>query len=110
MRLLFDQNLSRYLCRRLQALYLDCLHVSDIGLASTQDNLVWEYAKSHRLTIVSKDSDFVGLSATLGHPPKVVWLRLGNVTTAEVVALLRNRYEDVRAFCQDERSALLVLP
>ena len=110
MKLLFDQNLSRHLKQHLQDLYPDSLHVQDIGLESTQDNLVWEYAKSHGLTIVSKDSDFARLSATLGHPPKVVWLQLGNVTTAEVASILHNRYEDVRAFYLDEQSAFLVLP
>ena len=110
MRLLFDQNLSRYLKRHLRDLYRDCFHVWDVELNSTPDSVVWEYAKSHGSVFVTKDSDFMRLSATLGHPPKVIWLRLGNSTTADVAALLRNCYDDVLAFCQDDEISLLVLP
>ena len=110
MRLLFDQNLSRYLKRHLRDLYPDCSHVWDEELNSTPDPVVWEHAKSHGGVIVTKDADFARLSSSLGHPPKVVWLRLGNSTTEDVAELLRNRYDDVRAFCEDEESALLVLP
>ena len=110
MRLLFDQNLSRHLKQRLEDLYSESLHVRDLGLESTEDSLVWEHAKSVPLVIVTKDSDFVQLSSRLGHPPKVIWVRLGNVPTSDVAALLRNRHNDVRAFCQDERNSLLILP
>ena len=110
MRLLFDQNLSRYLKRHLRDFYPDWSHVWDVELNSTPDPVVWEYAKSHDSVLVTKDSDFMRLSATLGHPPKVIWLRLDNSTTADVAALLRNRYDDVLAFCQDDEISLLVLP
>ena len=110
MRLLFDQNLSRYLKRHLRDLYPDCSHVWHVELNSTPDPVVWEYAKSHSSVLVTKDSDFMRLSVTLGHPPKVIWLRLGNSTTADVAALLRNCYDDVLAFCQDDEISLLVLP
>ena len=91
-------------------LYPDSLHVRDIGLDSIADSVVWEYAKLHEFVIVTKDSDFVQLSSTLGYPPKVIWLRVGNVPAATVVSLLRNRYVDIRAFCQDAHNPLLVLP
>ena len=110
MRLLFDQNLSRYLKRHLRDLYPDSSHVWDVELNSTPDPVVWGYAKFHSSVIVTKDADFARLSSSLGYPPKVVWLRLGNSTTADVAELLRNRYDDVRAFCEDDENALLVLP
>ncbi len=50
------------------------------------------------------------LSATLGPPPKVVWLRVGNGPTRHVEVLLRARSADVRAFLADPTSALLELP
>ena len=45
-----------------------------------------------------------------GPPPKVVWIRLGNCTTANIEALLRTRAADVEALGADEGAALLVLP
>lgn len=110
MRLLFDQNLSRHLNRLLVDMYPHSLHVRDVSLESGHDNLIWEHARANSLVIVTKDSDFVQLSATLGHPPKVIWVRLGNVSTRDVASLLRHRYEDISAFCRDEDTSLLTLP
>jgi predicted nuclease of predicted toxin-antitoxin system len=59
--------------------------------------------------IVSKDSDFQQRALLLGHPPKVVWLRLGNCSTAAVAALLRTRHADLLAFEADPTASLLVL-
>lgn len=42
----------------------------------------WEYAKARGFLIVTKDSDFQQQSFVHGHPPKVIWLRLGNRATA----------------------------
>ena len=110
MRLLFDQNLSLRLKPLLEDLYPDSLHVLDIGLESEHDNLVWEHAKSSAFVIVTKDSDFVQMSSRLGHPPKVIWLRLGNVSTREVASLLRYRNADISSFLIDDGNSLLVLP
>jgi predicted nuclease of predicted toxin-antitoxin system len=44
-----------------------------------------------------------------GHPPKVIWLRLGNCSTAVIATALRDRAADVSAFAVDPASALLVL-
>ena len=109
MRLLFDQNLSPRLDETLQNLYPESLHVRVVGLESTDDVVVWQYAKEHDLTIVSKDSDFRQLSFTLGHPPKVIWIRRGNCSTSEIESILQDRYADLLAFSQDEQGAFLAL-
>ena len=70
---------------------------------------MWAYAAARGLAIVSKDADFQALSAALGPPPKVIWLRVGNGPTRDVEALLRSR-ADIRAFLADPTSALLELP
>jgi len=57
-KLLFDQNLSHKLVRRLADLFPESVHVREVGLKEAGDPLVWEYAKSNGLVVVSKDSDF----------------------------------------------------
>ena len=94
MKFLFDENLSPKLVRELEDVYPNSIHVRDAGLASATDIEVWEHAATHDFAIVSKDSDFHQRSFLLGPPPKVVWLKLGNCTTAEVEALLRIRAID----------------
>lgn len=70
---------------------------------------VWGYARDRTLVVVSKDSDFSQLSFTLGQPPKVVWIRRGNCATSEIESILREHYDDLIAFQEDEQSMFLAL-
>jgi len=58
--------------------------------------------------IVSKDSDFAQQSLLLGGPPKVIWLRIGNCTTARAEFVLRNAVARVRTFEGSEESLLVL--
>jgi predicted nuclease of predicted toxin-antitoxin system len=83
--------------------------VRDVGLSTADDQAVWLYAASRGLVIVSKDSDFQQRALLHGHPPKVVWVRLGNCTTAAVAVLLRTRQADLLAFEADATASFLAL-
>lgn len=109
MKLLFDQNLSHKLVRRLADLFPDSVHVPDVGLKTAGDPLVWEYAKSNDLIIVSKDSDFHQRSFLYGFPPKVVWVRLSNCSTADVEDVLRSNYDTINEFNEDQHASFLSL-
>ncbi len=109
MRLLFDQNLSPRLKSALDDIYTGTVHVREVGLESADDVEVWSYAREHGLVVVSKDSDFRQLSFTFGHPPKVVWIRRGNCSTSEIEMLLRDRFDEILAFHDDEHGAFLAL-
>ena len=109
MRLLFDQNLSPQLVTLLEDLHPDSTHVFDIGLDTQDDAYLWEYARDHVLTIVSKDTDFPHLSLNYGEPPKVIWIGLGNCSTRDVEAMFRQRNDEVLAFSTDGDWALLTL-
>ena len=109
MRLLFDQNLSPRLKEMLRDLYPGSTHTRDIGLGSADDITVWAYARDHDFVIASKDSDFRQLSSVFGYPPQVIWIRCGNCSTTEIASILRNHYNDLLAFCQDERRAFFEL-
>jgi predicted nuclease of predicted toxin-antitoxin system len=109
-KLLFDENLSHYLVGMLEMLFPDSVHVRDVGLARADDRAIWAYAMEHDLAIVSKDEDFAERALLEGPPPKVVWIRVGNCTTATVDALLRAHQEELVAFATDAEAALIVLP
>jgi predicted nuclease of predicted toxin-antitoxin system len=108
--LLFDQNLSHRLPGLLAAEFPGSEQVIAMGLATADDRAVWSYAAAHGLAVVSKDADFAQLSAALGPPPKVIWLRIGNGPTRDVVALLQARVADVQSFLADPAVAVLELP
>ena len=109
MRLLLDQNLSNRLVAQLAAEFPGSAHVRDVGLASAPDPDVWAYAAANGFAIVSKDTDFQQRALLYGHPPKVIWVRLGNCSTAAVAALLRSRPADIQAFEADPVAAFLAL-
>jgi predicted nuclease of predicted toxin-antitoxin system len=69
----------------------------------------WDYAKQYGFVIVSKDSDFHQRSFVLGYPPKVVWVRLGNCSTADIERLLRHHADAIKAFDEDSETAFLSL-
>jgi predicted nuclease of predicted toxin-antitoxin system len=109
MKLLFDENLSPKLSNRLSDLFPNSFHVRDVGMKSTIDPIVWDYAKDNNLMIVSKDADMHDLSLVFGSPPKVIWLRLGNCSTLQVENLLRRDFNAIKLFHEDENLSLLAL-
>ena len=107
--LLFDENLAARLVSDLADLYPGCVHVGDRSLAGGSDRSIWQYARVHGLVIVSKDEDFQRLSILYGTPPKVIWIRLGNCTTADIIRLLRERRNEIDRFMADKETAFLAL-
>ena len=109
MRLLFDENLSPQLVRLVADLFPESLHVRDVSLKSADDPVVWQYAKENGLIIVSKDSDLHQRSFVLGHPPKLVWVRLGNCSTSDVAKLLRQIFAAIATFDKNPEASFLAL-
>ena len=109
MKLLFDQNLSSDLVRRLSDLFPGSTHVKDLDMMQSEDSLIWSYAHENGFVIVSKDSDFQQRSLVMGAPPKVVWLRVGNCPTNQVEKLLRDHSVELHTFEADELQSLLIL-
>jgi predicted nuclease of predicted toxin-antitoxin system len=109
MKLLFDQNLSHRLAKALAELFPGSTHVRDVGLSSADDSAVWVFARDGGYTIVSKDSDFHLRSFVEGHPPKIVWLQVGNCSTADIEARLRRNADELARFHLDGTSAVFII-
>jgi predicted nuclease of predicted toxin-antitoxin system len=109
MKLLFDQNLSHRLVETLADVYPDCQHVRNVGLKTSPDTQVWNFARNNGYSIVSKDSDFHQRSLLLGFPPKVIWLKSENCSTRAVEQLLRVHRQDVETFDADATVTFLIL-
>ncbi|MEB3281679.1 MAG: DUF5615 family PIN-like protein [Lyngbya sp.] len=88
MKLLLDENLSDRIVARIVDLYPASIHVKTLGLTNTDDVIIWEYAKANHFTILSKDSDFHQRSLLYGHPPKFIYLRIGNSPTTKIIQIL----------------------
>lgn len=94
----------------LAAEYPRSRHVTELSLDTATDREIWDYAGEHGFMIVSKDSDFGQLAFLLGPPPKAIWARAGNVSTLDIVGVLRQHRDAVENFAGTADEALLVLP
>ncbi|WP_414575762.1 DUF5615 family PIN-like protein [Anabaena sp. CCY 9402-a] len=109
MKLLLDENLSDRIISKIIDLYPDSEHVKTLGLTNTDDVLIWEYSKANDFIIVSKDSDFHQRSLLYGHPPKFIYLRIGNSSTAIIVQILQDKFDIISQFGNSEIESILVL-
>lgn len=57
-------------------------HVFDLDDA-WPDSEIWQYARTHDLVIVTKDTDFSDWIMLANPPPRVVHLRIGNMRKHE---------------------------
>ncbi len=109
MKLLLDENLSDRIVNRIIDLYPDSEHVKALALTNTDDSIIWEYAKANEFVIISKDSDFHQRSLLYGHPPKFIYLRIGNSPTSKIVQILREKFDTIAQFGDRESESILVL-
>jgi predicted nuclease of predicted toxin-antitoxin system len=109
LKLLVDENLPPRLVEDLADLFPDSVHVSTAGLGSTPDATIWEFAKAHGYTFISKDKDFANLSLAQGAPPKVILLQTGNCSTGQVLDLIRKNAIRFSEFDNDPLRGLLIL-
>ena len=54
-------------------------HVNRVRFGGTSDLAIWNYAKQHRATLITKDPDFIALARRELPGPQVVWVRIGNI-------------------------------
>ena len=107
--IIIDNNLSPKLSAKLRFKYKNIEHVYDLCLGKTSDIEIWNRAKTENGAILTKDGDFFHLYNAFGHPPKVIWIRSGNVTTQYIVLLMINNAMQVIDFLSQDAYGLLEL-
>jgi predicted nuclease of predicted toxin-antitoxin system len=70
---------------------------------------ICRYAGAEGLILVSKDSDFFHRSLVRGHPPKFIYVRAGNCSTAHIAESITARVEQIEAFAADPAESVLLL-
>ncbi|MGJ3234524.1 DUF5615 family PIN-like protein [Marivirga sp.] len=102
MRLIFDQNISHRILKELPSRFSASTTIKKESLVNADDKEIWEFAKDFNFTIVTQDSDFNDLNSVYGYPPKIVWLRLGNLTTVQIVKIILTKEEEILNFINNE--------
>jgi predicted nuclease of predicted toxin-antitoxin system len=83
----------------------DYIHQHDID-SSQKDSMLWEYAKEHDLTIITKDSDFSDRILVLQPPPRIIRLAVGNVRMRQFYQLILPVWQEL---CELSRGHKLVV-
>jgi predicted nuclease of predicted toxin-antitoxin system len=106
---LLDQNLSFRLVEIFLPRFIGSCHVRDVGLTGDDDERIWALAEAEGFLIVTKDSDFLARALVRGHPPQVIQICLGNVSTQQIARLLQNRMDDIEQFVRDNAESVFML-
>jgi len=106
-KLLFDQNISPKITARLGEPFAESRQVVQVNLQNASDSVIFEFAKTHSFAIVTFDSDFVDLAVLKGTPPKIVWLRTGNLTTRFIADILVQNESSIRNFLESKEAGIL---
>jgi|WetSurMetagenome_2_1015567.scaffolds.fasta_scaffold498024_1 predicted nuclease of predicted toxin-antitoxin system len=107
MKLLFDQNISFRVIKGVLPVFPLAKQLRELGLENATDREIWEFAKKEDYTIVTFDSDFYDLTLLLGIPPKVIWLRLGNTSTDNLIRIITENQDVISEFVESPEHRLL---
>ena len=91
MRFLFDQNISHRILNLIPKKYSGSTTVKNEGLINAPDREIWEFAKLNDYIIVTQDSDFNDFNLLYGFPPKIVWIRTGNLSGRGLINRVSSR-------------------
>lgn len=98
MKLLFDQNIFFRIVDRIQSIFPDSKQVRLLQMEDVADIEIWHYAKANDFTIVKSDADFADIANIKGCPPKIIWLRTGNMKTNNIIEILDHNQKIINEF------------
>jgi predicted nuclease of predicted toxin-antitoxin system len=101
-KLLFDQNISFRVVKKIHTLFPGSKQLREAKLENATDQQVWNYAKKEKFSIVTFDGDFYDLVTLYGHPPKIIWLRMGNISTDNIANTFAKHIGLINAFLTDD--------
>ena len=104
MKFLVDNQLPAALAVYLRKKGLDCVHVLEAGLAQASDAELCKYATENGRTIISKDVDFLYLAIRPKVTFQLVWVRLGNCRTVELIEVSSRSGAEGREFVGGKRT------
>jgi predicted nuclease of predicted toxin-antitoxin system len=107
LKLLFDQNISPKIVKQLEDIFPDAKQVRHLGLENASDIQIFEFAKKNDYAVVTFDSDFVDLNVVKGFPPKIIWLKTGNLTTKSISELFHKNPVVIQNFLKSEENEIL---
>jgi len=101
-KLFFDQNISYRILKKIENSFPNSIHASTAGLNGKPDMEIRQFCKLHNFTIVTFDADFYELANLFGHPPKIIWIRTGNMSTNNIGKIINEYAKEIKDFVSIE--------
>jgi predicted nuclease of predicted toxin-antitoxin system len=109
MKLLFDQNISHRILKKLPPELSECTQVRFAKLENSSDFEIFLFARENNFAIVTFDVDFVDLNAMHGTPPKIIYLNTGNLSTKNVAELIVSHLIVLKNYLDSDLNNILEL-
>ena len=101
MKFLIDVQLPGKLADWLRARGFDAVHALELGLGQADDTALWKLAGGEERIMISKDEDFFILATRPGDEGRLLWLRMGNCRTGNLLMILEKRWPDIEQTLQE---------
>lgn len=97
MKLLLDENISYRILNSLTSIFPGSIHVGKEDSIKS-DVEIFQFAKRNDFTILTFDEDFYDLQLMKGFPPKIIWLRVGNLSNLSLLSKIVSKKDEIEAF------------
>ena len=67
----------------------------DVGLETTSDKVILDYASRHNCVVISKDAGFLYLATAAYATARLIWIRLGNCRTKALLAAVNRVWPEI---------------
>ena len=67
------------------------------------DSFIWKFAKDNQYHILTFDEDFSELQNLYSFPPKIIWLRTGNISTKVISDRLIDLENEIISFIENTK-------
>jgi predicted nuclease of predicted toxin-antitoxin system len=102
MKLLLDQDISFRLVKAIESYFPGTIHISQVALINASNLVIRKYAIDNSFTIVTYDDDFTNFNLLYGPPPRIIWIRKGNLSNQELADLLLTKKQEIMSFLTEE--------
>jgi predicted nuclease of predicted toxin-antitoxin system len=74
----------------------DCIHTLDLELGNnTPDRVINQLSVTDKRIVITKDNDFFDSFIVKNEPYKLILVKLGNTSKAELLQIFRNRLDEI---------------
>ncbi len=108
MRFLCDVHRSIKLSKKIQEIGFQSEHVNNIlNKWNTKDEAICEYADQNAQILITKDQDFRNTLLINNTPKKLVRVNLGNVSNAELIAVIEQHIDTLKSLDEGSESFMV---